>query len=97
VRVSEGEYPASKLFSGTINSPLKAPVKASAYLDGGSCNFHVTHPSGSIMILASANHVLEKLDGLETDICYLDIGAMGSKDGKLPAKTLARDCGRHTI
>jgi hypothetical protein len=80
VRVSEGESPPSNLFSGTINSPLKALVKASAYLDGGYYNFHVTHPSGSIMILASANYNPGKLDGLKTDICHLGIGAMGSKD-----------------
>jgi L-ascorbate metabolism protein UlaG (beta-lactamase superfamily) len=43
-------------------------------------HFHITHPSGSIMILASPDYIPGKLDGLKTDICYLGIGAMGSKD-----------------
>lgn len=40
----------------------------------------VAHSSESIMILASADYVPGKLDSLENDICYLGIGAMGSKD-----------------
>jgi hypothetical protein len=80
MRISDGEHSPGNLSPGTIDSPLKAPVKANAYLDGGCYNFHITHSSGSIMILVSAKYIPGKLDGLKTDICYLGIGAMGSKD-----------------
>jgi hypothetical protein len=33
-----------------------------------SAHRDITHPSGSIMILASANYIPEKLGSLETDI-----------------------------
>ena len=78
VRIIEGEHSPGNLFPGTIDTPLKVPAKPSAYLDGGCYNFHITHPSGSILILASANYIPGKFEGVSTDVLYLGIGAMGS-------------------
>lgn len=86
VRIFEGEHSPGNLFPGIIDSPLKAPAKATAYLDGGCYNFYITHPSGSILILASANYIPGKFDGISTDIFYLGIGAMGSKDEEFRQK-----------
>lgn len=86
VRIYEGEHSPGNMFPGTIDAPLKAPAKATAYADGGCYNFLFTHPSGSILILASANYVPGKLEGVSTDILYLGIGTMGSKDEEFREK-----------
>jgi L-ascorbate metabolism protein UlaG (beta-lactamase superfamily) len=80
VRVFKGEHSPGNIFPGTIHAPLKAPAKPSAYADGGCYNFYITHPNGSILILASANYIPGKFKGITTDVLYLGIGAMGSKD-----------------
>lgn len=86
VRIFEGEHSPGNLFPGTIDAPLKAPAKPSAYLDGGCYNFLFTHPSGSILVLASANYTPGKFAGVSTDILYFGIGAMGSKDEEFREK-----------
>jgi L-ascorbate metabolism protein UlaG (beta-lactamase superfamily) len=86
VRIFEGEHSPGNLFPGYIDAPLKAPAKPSAYLDGGCYNFLITHPSGSILVLASANYIPGKFDGVSSDVLYLGIGAMGSKDEEFRQK-----------
>lgn len=77
VRMFEGEHSPGNTFPGHIDSPLCAPAKASAYLDGGCYSFHITHPSGTILVHPSANYVPGKFSGVTADVLYLGIGVLG--------------------
>ncbi|MFJ3717917.1 MBL fold metallo-hydrolase [Streptomyces sp. NPDC090057] len=79
VRVFEGEHSPGNRFPGTIEQPLVPPAKVGDYRDGGCYSFHVTHPSGSLLIHPSANFVPGKFDDLDVDALYLGVGALGAQ------------------
>ncbi|MBF5032897.1 MULTISPECIES: MBL fold metallo-hydrolase [unclassified Micromonospora] len=77
VRVFVGDHSPGNRFPGVIEAPLVPPVRASRYRDGGCFSFLVTHPGGSLLIHPSANYVPHRFDGLDVDVLYLAIGALG--------------------
>ncbi|MFE9873726.1 MBL fold metallo-hydrolase [Micromonospora sp. NPDC005686] len=77
VRVLAGVHSPGNRFPGTIEKPLVPPVRASGYRDGGCFSFLVTHPDGSLLVHPSANFVPHTFDGLDVDVVYLAIGALG--------------------
>ncbi|WP_030272279.1 MBL fold metallo-hydrolase [Micromonospora globosa] len=77
VRVLAGVHSPDNRFPGMIEEPLVPPVRASSYRDGGCLSFLITHPGGSLLIHPSANFVPGKFDGLDVDVLYLAIGALG--------------------
>jgi L-ascorbate metabolism protein UlaG (beta-lactamase superfamily) len=68
------------LAMGEINEPLRPPVRASEYREGGSYQLLVRHGGRSLLINGSAGFVEGGLAGRHADVVYLAIGGMGSKD-----------------
>ena len=77
VCVFEGLHSPGNRYPGTIDAPLVPPTKVSSYRDGGCYSFHIRHPGGTILIHPSANFVPNAFDGLDVDVLYLGIGALG--------------------
>ncbi|MCZ7429408.1 MBL fold metallo-hydrolase [Micromonospora sp. WMMA1949] len=82
VRVLGGVHSPGNRFPGTIAKPLVPPVRASRYRDGGCFSLLVTHPDGSLLIHPSANVVPHAFDGLDVDVLYLAIGALGTQSDR---------------
>lgn len=79
LQVFKGVHSPGNMYPGTIDMPLVTPTKASNYRDGGCYSFYITHPSGSMLIHPSANFVPHRFDGLDVDMLYLGVGALGSQ------------------
>lgn len=79
VRVFEGVHSPGDRYPGSIDEPLVSPAKASAYRTGGCYSFLFEHPTGSMLVHPSANFVPNKFDGLDVDLLYLGIGALGAQ------------------
>ncbi|MBQ1046708.1 MULTISPECIES: MBL fold metallo-hydrolase [unclassified Micromonospora] len=92
VRVLAGVHSPGNRFPGTIDEPLVPPVRASSYREGGCFSFLVTHPAGSLLIHPSANFVPGKFDGLDVDVLYLAIGALG-----VQSRRFQDDYWRHVV
>ncbi|GGY12569.1 MBL fold metallo-hydrolase [Streptomyces anandii] len=82
VRVFEGAHSPGDRYPGSIDGPLVPPAKASAYRTGGCYSFLFEHPSGTILVHPSANFVPNKFDGLDVDLLYLGIGALGAQSAR---------------
>jgi len=92
VRVFEGAHSPGDRYPGTIDEPLVPPAKASAYRTGGCYSFHFEHPTGTMLVHPSANFVPNKFDGLDVDLLYLGIGALGAQSAQFQ-----NDYWRHTV
>lgn len=92
IRVFEGTHSPGDHYPGTIDAPLRPPAKAEAYKNRGTFSFLVTHPTGTIFIHPSANFVPYQFDGIQADLIYLGIGALGAQDEKFRS-----DYWRHTV
>lgn len=79
VRVLEGRHAPSQYALGAITEPLRPPVRAHAYREGGSFAFLVEHGGKSILINASAGFFPEMFRGLRADVMFLGVGALGSQ------------------
>ena len=66
-------------FPGTIDEPLRPPVKASAYCCGEAWSILITHaPSGQRMVIqGSAGFEPGALAGHSADVAYLGVGQLG--------------------
>ncbi|MGA4686482.1 MULTISPECIES: MBL fold metallo-hydrolase [Micromonospora] len=92
VRVLTGDHSPGNRFPGVIEEPLVPPVRASRYRDGGCFSFLITHPGGSLLIHPSANYVPHRFDGLDVDVLYLAIGALG-----VQSQQFQSDYWRHVV
>ncbi|MFI1533252.1 MBL fold metallo-hydrolase [Streptomyces anandii] len=77
VQVLEGVHSPGDRYPGSIDEPLVPPAKASAYRTGSCYSFLVGHPTGTMLVHPSANFVPNKFQGLDVDVLYLGIGALG--------------------
>lgn len=64
-------------FPGTIDAPFTPPAKASAWRSDTSYSVLVGHPTGTVLVQASANFEPGALAGRHADTVYLGIGALG--------------------
>ncbi|MFL6061585.1 MAG: MBL fold metallo-hydrolase [Marmoricola sp.] len=65
-------------FPGTIDTPVRTPVKASAYRCGEAWSILVQHREGrSLLIQGSAGYVPGALVGRRAEVVYLGIGQLG--------------------
>jgi len=80
VRVFEGLHSPGNRCPGNIDKPLRTPARVSAFKDGGSFSYLITHPSGTTFVHASANYVPDKFEGVNADVLYLGVGALGAQD-----------------
>ena len=77
---------------GEIAAPLRPPVRASAYKEGGSYAFLLRHPQGNILIHPSANFVPGLYKGVKADAVFLSIGLLGKQ-----SQAFARDYWREVV
>lgn len=92
VRVFEGVHSPGERYPGTIDEPLVPPVKASAYRTGGCYSYFFEHPAGTLLVHPSANFVPGKFAGLDVDVLYLGIGAVGAQSARFQ-----EDYWHHTV
>ena len=67
-------------------------MKASAYRTGGCYSFLFEHPAGTLLVPPSANFVPGKFEGLDVDVLYLGIGALGAQ-----SEQFRNDYWHHTV
>jgi L-ascorbate metabolism protein UlaG (beta-lactamase superfamily) len=68
-------------FPGTIESPVRPPVRASAYRCGEAWSILVSHTSGRrALVQGSAGFVPGSLDGHRAEVAYLGVGQLGVLD-----------------
>lgn len=79
VRIFEGAHSPGNRYPGTIDEPLVPPARASAYRDGACYSFHISHPTGTLLIHPSANFIPHQFDALDVDALYLGVGAVGAQ------------------
>ena len=87
-----GRHVPSPFTGGDIAEPLKPPVRANAYLEGGSFMVLVEHGDRRMLINASAGFVTGALDGRKADVVFLGTGQLG----KHPASYM-EDYWRETV
>ena len=70
----------------TIDAPLTQPAKKSAFKEGGSYDFLVSHSGKNYLIRPSYNYIKGQLDGIHADVLFLGISGL-SKDTKKRRRT----------
>jgi L-ascorbate metabolism protein UlaG (beta-lactamase superfamily) len=65
---------------GTIDAPLRPPVRASAYREGTSWVLLVEHDGRSLVIAGSAGFVPGLLAGRRAETVFLGVGGLGQQD-----------------
>lgn len=73
-----GRHVPSPFTGGEITEPLKPPVRANAYLEGGSFMVLVDHGDRRMLINASAGFVPDAMNG-KADVVFLGIGQLGKR------------------
>ena len=82
--LSSGHVP-SPFTGGEMTEPLKLPVRANAYLEGGSFAVLIEHGGRSILVNASAGFTPDAMSGRKANVVFLGIGQLG----KRPASYMA--------
>lgn len=65
---------------GSIDSPLKPPVRATRYEEGGSYSLLLKNGERTLLVQGSAGFVPGKLQGRRAEVVLLGIGALGKQD-----------------
>lgn len=77
----ESDHCPPDRYPGTIEAPVRAPARASAYRCGEAWSILVDHLSGtSTLIQGSAGYVTGSLAGRRADVAYLGVGQLGLHD-----------------
>lgn len=71
---------------GTVDQPLKPPVRAFDYKEGQSYSLLVRHDGRSMLVQSSAGFVPGALAGREAEVVFLGVGTLG----KQPREDIAR-------
>lgn len=74
-----GRHVPSPFTGGEIAEPLKPPVRANAYLEGGSFMVLVEHGDRRMLINASAGFVPDAMNGRKADVVFLGTGQLGKR------------------
>jgi L-ascorbate metabolism protein UlaG (beta-lactamase superfamily) len=74
-----GRHVPSPFTGGEITEPLKPPVRANAYLEGGSFMILVEHGDRRMLINASAGFVPGALNGRKADVVFMGTGQLGKR------------------
>jgi L-ascorbate metabolism protein UlaG (beta-lactamase superfamily) len=80
----------SRLNMGDIKAPLRPPVRASEYKEGGSYSYLIEHDGRRILVHASANYVPDFMRSVRADVIFLGVGRLG-KQGRGFAKRYWRE------
>jgi len=65
---------------GSIAAPLKPPVRATRYEEGGSFSLLLRNGGRRLLVQGSAGFITGKLSGQVADVVLLGIGALGQQD-----------------
>lgn len=79
VTMIESEHSPGDRIPGTIESPVRAPARATEWRCGEAYSVLIDHPAGSVLIQASANFRPGALRGRRADTVYLSIGGLGNQ------------------
>ncbi len=74
----------------TIDHPVIQPAKKSAFKEGGSFDFYLTHREKHYLIRPSYNFLEGQLDGFDTDVLFLGISGL-SRDGRVRQDSFFRE------
>lgn len=66
--------------AGEIRAPVQLPLRAAAYLEGGSYSVLIEHGADSMLVQASAGYVPGALRGRHADVVFLGTGLLGAQD-----------------
>lgn len=73
------EHSPGDLAPGHIEEPVPSHPRLKELKTGDCYSFHVAHPSGSLLVHASANYLPGALTPYPVDTVYLGIGALGKQ------------------
>ncbi len=74
------QHAPTAVTGGTIDAPLKPPVRAPQYAEGGSFSLLFQHGPRSLLVQGSAGFVPGKLAGRRAEVVLLGIGALGQQN-----------------
>lgn len=79
LQVFESRHVPTPVTGGTIDTPLKPPVRATDYAEGGSFSLLLRHGSRSLLVQGSAGYVPGRLAGQPAEVVLLGVGALGKQ------------------
>ncbi|SDH62935.1 MBL fold metallo-hydrolase [Agrococcus jejuensis] len=82
ILVAEGVHSTPDRLPGMIDEPLRPPVRASRYREGGAFSFHVAHPDGTMLVHPSAGIAPHSFDDLAASVVYLGVGGIGRRSAR---------------
>lgn len=86
VDVIASRHAPTAVTGGTIDAPLKPPVHATAYAEGGSYTLLIANGARSLLVQGSAGYVAGRLAGRRADVVVLGIGALGKQNDRYLAE-----------
>jgi L-ascorbate metabolism protein UlaG (beta-lactamase superfamily) len=92
IEVIESPHSPGALNTGVIDEPLRPPVSAWAYKDGGNRSYLLRHDRGSILIQPSTNFAPGRLRDVRAAVVFLGIGVLGKQPDEF-----ARDYWREVV
>lgn len=79
VTLVHGLHSPGDVAPGGIEAPFAPPARYTAWRSGQSYSIFFKHPSGTLLVHASANHLPGKLAAHSADTVYLSIGTLGRR------------------
>lgn len=82
VTLVHGLHSPGDAFPGEVTEPLRPPARASSWRTGTAYSIFFAHPTGTVLVHASANYLPGKLTDRRADVVYLGIGGLGKQSGQ---------------
>lgn len=79
ITILPGRHVPSPFTGGEITAPLRPPVRANAYLEGGSFAVLIEHDGRSMLVNASAGFIPGAMKDRSADVVFLGTGQLGKK------------------
>lgn len=67
-------------YPGTIDAPIHAPARISAYKEGGTYSFLIVHPCRRMLVHPSANYLPGMYQNVRADVVFLGIATLGRRE-----------------
>ncbi|HSW07765.1 MBL fold metallo-hydrolase [Aquabacterium sp.] len=80
IEIIGSRHAPTAVTGGSIDAPLKPPVRATRYAEGGSFSLMLRNGERTMLVQGSAGFVPGKLQGQRADVVLLGIGALGQQD-----------------
>lgn len=79
IHVVVSPHSTGTIFPGEIAEPLITPAWLSKYKEGGNFSYLIEHPSGRVLVHASANFRAGMYKGRKADVVFLGVGLLGKQ------------------